>query len=148
MMKTLIVYYSKTGTTKKLAEKIEKIKNADILELTVAPRTFPDDMYATNDIAIKQREENNFPALTSNVPNLDQYETVVVAGPNWGSELATPLVTFLNEIQNYNGKVISVDTSVGQNDDKYNANFRKGAGKLNVIATINGDVDEVVSTLN
>ena len=118
MMKTLIVYYSKTGTTKKLAEKIAKIKNADILELTVAPRTFPDDMYVTNDIAIKQREENNFPALISNVPSLDQYETVVFAGPNWGSELATPLATFLNEIQNYNGKVISVDTSVGQNDDK------------------------------
>lgn len=147
MTKTLIAYYSQSGSTKRLADQIAAKTDADILEITVAPGTFPDDMFATNDVSIKQREENNFPTLTSKTPDLSQYDAIVVAGPNWSSQLATPLVTFLNEIQDFNGKVISVNTSVGQNDDKYNADFKARAGKLNVVATINGDANAVLSTL-
>lgn len=148
MANTLIAYYSRTGSTKKLAKQIASKTDADILEITVAPGTFPDDMYATNDVSIKQREENDFPALTSKTPDLTQYDAIVVAGPNWSAQLATPLVTFLKDIQDFAGKVISVNTSVGQNDDKYNADFKNRSGKLNVVATVNGNADEVVQNLN
>lgn len=147
MTKTLIAYYSQSGSTKRLADQIASKTDADILEITVASGTFPDDMYATNDVSIKQREENNFPALTSKTPDLSQYDAIVVAGPNWSSQLATPLVTFLNEIQDYSGKVISVNTSVGQNDAQYNDDFKKRAGKLNVVATVNGDANAVLAAL-
>lgn len=147
MTKTLIAYYSKTGTTKALVEEIAKETSADLLEIKVPSGTFPDDMYATNDVSIKQREDNNFPEVTSSFPDLNQYDYLVVAGPNWSSQIATPLVTFLKDVQSYNGKVISVNTSVGQNDDQYNADFKIRAGKLNVVATINGNADQVIAAL-
>ncbi|GMM17166.1 hypothetical protein LAYK3_02810 [Lactobacillus amylovorus subsp. amylovorus] len=53
--KTLILYYSWSGNTKEMAEKISgEIAGNDIEEVTVADGTFDSDMYKTNDIALDQ----------------------------------------------------------------------------------------------
>lgn len=147
MSKVLVAFYSQTGNTKKLANEIAEKANADTFEITVPTGTFPDDMFKTSDVAQEQKKTGNLPKLASSVPNLSQYDALVVAGPNWSASLSTPVLVFLKNIQDYTGKVISVDTSVGQNDNKYNDDFRKQAGKLNVVATVNNDANKVTSLL-
>ncbi len=56
MTKTLIAYYSWSGTTKRLAEKIHSLlPDSDLLEIKVPTGTFSSDMYETSDIAEKQK---------------------------------------------------------------------------------------------
>ena len=147
MSKNLIAYYSQSGKTKDLIEKLSKNTDSDVLEITVPENTFPEDMFETADVAKKQRKENNFPVLTSKIPDLNNYAAIVVAGPNWSAAVATPVISFLNQIQDFKGKVISFNTSVGQNDDQYNEDFKKVAKDLNVIATVNNDINEVKNIL-
>lgn len=148
MSKTLIAYYSQSGSTKNLVQELAEKTNSDIFEITVPADTFPSDMFETADVAKKQRKDENFPTLISKIPNLDQYDTLVVAGPNWSAAVATPVISFLQEVQNFKGKVISLNTSVGQNDDQYNEDFREQAKGLNVVATMNNNLDEVINYLN
>lgn len=147
MNKTLIAYYSQSGSAKNLVQELAEKINSDIFEITVPADTFPNDMFETADVAKKQRKDNNFPTLTSKIPNLDQYDTLVVVGPNWSAAVATPVISFLQEIKDFKGKVISLNTSVGQNDDQYNDDFKKQAKGLHVIATVNNDPNEVAGLL-
>mgnify|MGYP002536587628 CR=1 FL=1 len=53
--KTLILYYSWSGETKKMAEKINsEIKDRVLKEVKVSEGTFDADMYKTSDIALDQ----------------------------------------------------------------------------------------------
>lgn len=50
--KTLILYYSWSGKTKEMAEKInQEIEGSDLKEINVAKDAFDSDQYKTNDIA-------------------------------------------------------------------------------------------------
>ena len=144
MSSTLVVYYSMTGTTKKLAESLASGLDADLFAINVAPNTFPSDMFATADLAKKQKAEKSLPKLTSPIPDLTGYDVIIVAGPNWSAQVSTPVLNFLEQIQGFAGRVISLNTSVGQNDNQYNDDFKKQAKRLNVVATFNNDPDAVV----
>lgn len=139
MSKTLIAYYSQSGSTKELVQKLAQRTKSDVVEITVPADTFPSDMFETADVAKEQRKEKKFPPLTSKIPDLKQYDTLITAGPNWSAAVATPVISFLQKIQDFKGRVISLNTSVGQNDEQYNEDFRKQAKNLNVVATINND---------
>lgn len=139
MSKTLIAYYSQSGSTKELVQKLAQRTKSDVVEITVPADTFPSDMFETADVAKEQRKEKKFPTLTSKIPNLKPYDTLIVAGPNWSAAVATPVISFLQKIQDFKGRVISLNTSVGQNDEQYNEDFRKQAKNLNVVGTINND---------
>lgn len=148
MSKTLIAYYSQSGSTKELVQKLAQRTKSDVVEITVPTNTFPSDMFEIADVAKEQRKENKFPTLTSKIPDLTQYDTLVIAGPNWSAAVATPVISFLQKIQDFKGKVISLNTSVGQNDGQYNDDFKKQAKNLNVIATINNDESKLEDYLN
>ena len=63
-MKTLIIYYSWSGNTKRVAEKIHhEVKNSDLVEIKVPAGTFSADMYKTNDIFKEQIETNHLPKI-------------------------------------------------------------------------------------
>ena len=63
-MKTLIIYYSWSGNTKRVAENIHhEVKNSDLVEIKVPAGTFSADMYKTNDIFKEQIEVNHLPKI-------------------------------------------------------------------------------------
>lgn len=104
-------------------------------------------MFALASVVKRQKKNGKLPELTNKIPDLNQYDYLVIAGPNWGASVSTPVISFLNKIQDYTGKVISVDSSVGEFEKRYNSQFKKFAGNLNVTATENNDSDAVVSDL-
>ncbi|MDR1998211.1 MAG: flavodoxin [Candidatus Margulisbacteria bacterium] len=94
--KTLIVYYSKTGGTRAIAEYIQKAVSADIFEIQpVVP--YPEEYRATTEQAKKEINTGYRPAIKEKVTNLADYNTVFIGSPVWWGTIALPVTTFLAE---------------------------------------------------
>lgn len=93
--KSIIIYFSRSGSTELLASKIEKLTDSDMLEIVV------NDSYSSNyqktlSRANFERENQDYPELNMELPNLDQYGTVYLGYPIWAMTLSHPMTSFLN----------------------------------------------------
>lgn len=116
-MKTLIVYYSYTGNTKKIANAIKNNLNCDILEVT--PKIpFSNDYdevvaeYQNNSIKDKSIEINDIEI------DLKEYYKIIIGSPVWWGTAAWPVNTFVKE-NNFDGKTVipfctSASSSLGE----------------------------------
>lgn len=133
MGKVLIATYSWSGNTKRVAQQLLKLSpEADSYEIKVADGTFDSDMYRTDDIATNQINSNNYPALVNVLPNMSQYDLILVGSPVWHGRPATPIHTFLNEIQGFNGKIATFYTDAGTANG-YEQTFKDWAGNLTIL---------------
>ena len=120
--KVLVVYYSLSGHTKEIADKIKELTNADIYEIQTAEKinTTP-WFYLTLRNQIKKGE---YPQLKDPLPALEQYDVVFVGGPVWWYTLATPLSSYLKQTDFLGKKVVPFSTqgsNAGNNlPEKYN----------------------------
>ncbi len=103
-MKAVIIYYSLSGNTKKIAEKIRESIGADIAEIkTVLPY---EGSY--NEIVEKGHKEVNSgfsPAIRPLDAELEKYDTVILGTPVWWYTFAPAVKTFF-EKNNLSGKTI------------------------------------------
>ena len=83
--KTLVVYFSATGTTRSLAEYAAEILNADIYEIVPeSPYTEADLAYYTNGRADREQNDPSArPAIHGSVDNMDAYDTIILGYPIW-----------------------------------------------------------------
>lgn len=122
MDKTLVIYYSRTGTTRRIAEQVASNTNADIYEITLA-EALPNDMYAVAELATNHYETNHLPALNK-LPVIDQYDTILIGGPVWSGKLATPIASLLQSVDFSNKNVAAFCTSTGSYAE-YDSSFRQ-----------------------
>lgn len=108
--KVLVVYFSATGTTKRVAEMIANATNADIFELT------PADPYTSDDLNYNDRNSRVYKEhadasmrdikLTADtVENFAQYDTVYIGYPIWWGEAAWPVNGFV-KANDFSGKTV------------------------------------------
>ena len=95
--KTLVVYFSCTGTTKQLAEYAAEILGADIYEIVAEePYTEADLAYDTGGRADQEQNDPNArPAISGNVENMDSYDTILIGYPIWHGQAPRIISTFL-----------------------------------------------------
>ena len=81
MNKILISYFSASGTTKKVAEKVAEAVNADLFEIEPKEKYTEEDLDWTNKQSRSSIEmnENIKPEILNKVSNLDEYDKVVLA---------------------------------------------------------------------
>lgn len=93
-MRVLVVYYSRSGFTKKLAIKLAENLNADIEELIDKNerKGFWGFMISGYE-AVTRKEAKIFPLIK----NPENYELVIVCSPVWVSSLSSPVRAFLNK---------------------------------------------------
>lgn len=139
--KTLILYYSWSGKTKEMVEKInQEIEGSDLKEINVAKDAFDSDQYKTNDIALDQIQGNKaFPEIQLDNIDFNDYDLILVGSPVWSGYPATPIKTLLDEMKNYNGELASFFTSAGTNHKAYISHFKEWANGLNVIGIARDD---------
>jgi len=105
--KTLVAYFSATGTTKTLAEYAAEILNADIYEIVAEdPYTEADLAYYTNCRA--DQEQNNpsvRPEISGSVENMENYDIIVLGYPIWHGQAPRIISTFL-ESYDFSGKTV------------------------------------------
>lgn len=138
MSKVLIATYSWSGQTASVAQELAKLfDNVDTYKIAVAKDTFDQDMFKTDAIATAQIKNNQYPALTEPVPDVSQYDLILVGSPVWRGAPATPVHTFLDQIQGFTGKVASFYTDAGT-PSGYEETFKQWAGKLDVLPAHEG----------
>lgn len=93
----LVVYFSATGTTKKIAEYAADILNADIYEIIPQEPYIDEDLeYYTGGRADKEQDDPSVrPAISGSVENMEQYTTVLLGYPIWHGQAPRIISTFL-----------------------------------------------------
>jgi len=86
MSKILVVYFSASGTTKQLAERLAKTMGADIHEIC------PEIPYTDADLnwmdkksrsSVEMNDKTFRPTISDKVENMDQYDTIFLGFPIW-----------------------------------------------------------------
>lgn len=106
--KTIVIYFSATGTTKGVAEKIAKITEADIYEILAKEEYTSDDLNWHDDnsrTSLEQNDPSSRPEIGSEDVNLEEYSTVYLGYPIWWGEAPKILNTFV-EKYNFDTKTI------------------------------------------
>lgn len=129
--KILVAYFSWSGNTKSIAEKIQTQTGGDIFEITpVTP--YPSDYNETAyGIAKEQKEKGIHPPI--NNTDISSYDVIFVGTPAWWYTMAPPVMTFLAE-NNFEGKTVIPFVTHGGGGgytiDKDMAELAKGAKVL------------------
>ena len=94
----LVVYFSATGTTKVVAEKIANITDADIYEIVAAQEYTSDDLnYSDPDsrTSVEQNDPAVRPKIGSDEISLDGYSTIFIGYPIWWGQEPRIMDTFV-----------------------------------------------------
>lgn len=108
----LILYFSHSGNTRKVAEQIHGRIGGDIIELkTVTP--YPRDYDAVVDQAQQEQQNNARPQIATEIPNLEKYDTIFIGFPNWWGTIPMPFFTMLEKYDVGNRTIIPFCTHEG-----------------------------------
>lgn len=108
-MKAMIIYYSKTGTTEKLAKKIQKDFDCDILKLEAEN---PYGNYFSSLVRAKKELKSSVPVKAINkIPDLSGYDTVFVGYPIWWLDVPVLVAAFIKDCDLEGKTVIPFSTS-------------------------------------
>lgn len=102
--KSLVVYFSHTGTTKEVAVSIQELTGSDILRIREETK-YPTVYSETTALAQKEFNEGILPATTTRVLNWDQYDTIYVGFPIWYYKMPMIVESFLQNYE-FDGKTV------------------------------------------
>lgn len=102
MAKSLVVFFSISGVTKKVAEDAARIEGCPVYEIKTA-EPYPADYHAVVDAARKELAENARPKLAGELPDISDVDKIILGFPNWCSTCPMPVLTFLESLD-LNGK--------------------------------------------
>ena len=133
--KTLVVYYSATGSTRAVAQVAADTLGADLFEITPVEPYSSDDLNWTNDDSRVSREHNDESLrdveLTQVTPeNWDSYDTVLIGYPIWWAIAAWPVDNFVKG-NDFTGKTVipfCTSASSGLGDSGYLLEQMAGTG--------------------
>ncbi len=132
--KTLVVYFSMTGTTKGVAEKIAAITGADIYEIKAAQEYTSDDLDYNDPNSRTSIEQDNSSFRTeigSDPVSLEGYSTVYIGYPIWWGEEPRIMDTFV-ESYNFDGiTMIPFCTSGSSGIGRSGEHLKENAGTGN-----------------
>ncbi len=162
--KTLVVYFSATGSTERIANMIAEATGADVFVITPAEPYTNDDLDWT-DSSSRVSYEHDHPeaqnevALTETTPeNWDQYDTVYIGYPIWWGNAAWPVNQFVTG-NDFTGKAVipfctSSSSGFGQSGTLLaemagtgewleGARFSYGTEEADIQAWVNGLADAI-----
>jgi len=102
--KKLVLYYSETGTTKVVAQELQKQLNADI-ESIEATEPYSGNFQETIQRGQKEMQSGNTPALQPLKSKIADYDVIFLGYPIWFGTYAMPIATLVKE-QDFAGKTI------------------------------------------
>ena len=108
--KTLVVYYSASGNTERVAKDIAEAAGADLFEIVPTEVYTSEDLNWTNSDSRVSREQDDeslrdVPLTTTEVPDWDSYDTVFIGYPIWWGIAAWPVDTFVKN-NDFTGKTV------------------------------------------
>ena len=156
--KTLVVYFSATGTTQGVAQTIADTVGADLFEVVPSDPYTSDDLNWTNNDSRVSREHNDeglrAVALEStDVDGWDDYDTVFIGYPIWWGIAAWPMSSFV-AVNDFTGKTVipfctSTSSGIGQSGELLaeladagtwldGQRFSRGSSEADIASWVNG----------
>ena len=145
--KVLVVYFSATGTTKGVAEKIADITNADLYRITPA-QEYTDTDLDWNDrnsrSTTEQNDKSARPEISGEALSLDGYSAIFIGYPIWWGEEPRIMDTFVENYDFDGITMIPFCTSGGSGIGRSGKNLEENAKSGNWLdgQRLSGDVSE------
>ena len=145
--KVLVVYFSETGNTQKLAKLISDEVGGDFRRIETV-KSYPTGE-ALFDYTKNERDNDERPELKDLDINIDDYDVIFVGYPIWWYTLPMPIYTFF-ETFDFSGKVIvPFNTHEGSGDGGTYSTIKgweKDANVLDGLAIRGGDMEKNQTT--
>ena len=151
MNNNLVVYFSCSGETKKVAEELKSVLNCDIFEIV------PETLYTDRDLdwndknsrsTIEMGNESCRPRIRNRIDNIDKYDTIYLGFPIWWYTAPKIINTFLDSYDFSNKKVILYCTSGGSSIDKTYNDLKNSYPNIDFISGSrlysNSDIDKFI----
>ena len=133
--KVLVAYFSCTGTTKAVAEKIAELTGGDLYEIVPAVPYTSADLNYNNSNCRANREMNDpsaRPAIAGNGIDLSAYDTVILGYPIWWGTMPRIINTFLDAYDLSGKTILPFCTSGGSGVSKSVSDIRSAEPDANV----------------
>lgn len=151
MSKILVAYFSASGVTANVAERLAKIAGVDLYEIK------PSTPYTNRDLdwkdknsrsTIEMTDQSIRPAIVKDLENLADYDTVYVGFPIWWYIAPTIINTFLESYDFAGKKIALFATSGGSNMGKTAEKLKVSAPKAEFVGEkmLNRVSDEEIKT--
>lgn len=108
MSKTLVAYFSATGTTKRVAERLARVAQADLFEIKPAVPYSGADLNWSDKASRTSKERADAsirPALATKLADVSAYDTIYIGFPIWWYVAPRIIATFL-ESCDFSGKTL------------------------------------------
>ena len=134
MNKVLVAYFSASGVTRGVAERLAAIQNATLHEIKPQQPYTDEDLDWTDKNSrstIEMKDKSSRPDITDKLQNMDDYNIIYVGFPIWWYTAPTIINTFM-EAYDFNGKtVIPFATSGGSSIKKACADLKAAYPDIN-----------------
>ncbi|MBR1825477.1 MAG: hypothetical protein IJ770_02715 [Alphaproteobacteria bacterium] len=131
--KTLVMYYSMSGQTEKIAKQIAELTGGELYEIAT------EEAYSSPSVYMKSKKEyesKQYPKLAKNLPNFADYDIIFVGGPVWWYTMAVPLFSLL-ETADFSGKKVVPFSTQGSNYGAFFEDFVKLAKNADIQTSAN-----------
>ena len=147
MSKKLVAYFSASGRTASLAQKLSQAAGADLYEIKPAkPYTSADLNWQNKQSrsSLEMSDKSSRPALADKNADITAYDTVFVGFPIWWYIAPTIINTFLESYDFSGKKIILFATSGGSGFGSAAANLKASAPDAQIIeGSVNPSANEI-----
>lgn len=119
--KVLVAYFSATGTTRRVAEKLAAAAGADLYEITPETPYSPADLNwrdKNSRSSVEMRDPSSRPAIKGACDKMKGYDVVFVGFPIWWNTHPTVINTFMESYDFKGKKLVPFATSGGSSISK------------------------------
>ena len=136
MSKILVSYFSASGVTKSVAEKVASAVNGDLFEIEPVEKYSKEDLDWTNKESRSSIEMNDNvkPDIAKRVSNLNDYDTVCIAFPIWWYKEPTIIDKFLEENDMTGKRLFVFATSGSSSIDSTYKSIKNNFPNLNFVS--------------
>ena len=138
MSKKLVAYFSASGISKRVAQVVAEVAEADLYEIT------PETIYTAEDLdwtnkqsrsTLEMQDINCRPAICGNIPDMSNYDTVYIGFPVWWGREPSVVDTFIDAAELCGKTIVPFCTSGSGGIDGAVAHITElTAGKATVTA--------------
>lgn len=141
--KSLVIYFSQTGTTKHLANEIKKQTRSDIYR--VMPKTPYVGTYEELKVIDRDEQNRNYRPPLADKPDISSYDTIFVGFPTWLYTMPMVMYTLFDEVDFAGKRIVPFNTHGGTGFSDSLDNMQRLAPKSKIyegLEVYHDDIDE------
>ena len=153
---SVVLYFSATGNTERIAEYIQEITNSDIIEILPQEEYTSEDLDYSNDNCranLEQNDDSARPAIANNI-DISNYDVIYLGFPIWWGDVPKIILTLM-DTYDFTGKTVIPFCTSGGSGISQSMNTLGSYEGINFIdgerfssGTSRDEVEEWINSLN